>query len=115
MWSGSFPLALGMLAGSSLLTLTAGRAPRLDHRSDVLRALLSGLIWGIGNFGMLLLVGALGAGRGFTIAQLSVVVNALVGIFLLKEPQPGSRAAWLTLFGCVLATAGGILLGTLRQ
>lgn len=114
MWTGSFPLALGMLSGSLLLTAAAGRAPRLDQRSDVLRALLSGLIWGIGNFGMLLLVGAIGAGRGFTIAQLSVVVNALVGIFWLKEPEPGSRAAWLTLFGCILASAGGILLGALR-
>ncbi|MFN2166600.1 MAG: GRP family sugar transporter [Anaerolineae bacterium] len=115
MWTGSFPLALGMLGGSALLTLLAGRAPRLDRRSDFLRASLSGLIWGVGNFGMLLLVGALGAGRGFTIAQLSVVVNGLVGIFILKEPQPGSRAANLTLLGCVLATAGGILLGALRQ
>ncbi|MCA9917193.1 MAG: hypothetical protein KC445_04540 [Anaerolineales bacterium] len=115
MWVGGFPLALGMLSGSILLTALAKRSPRLDQRSDVLRTLLTGAIWGVGNFGMLLLVGALGAGRGFTIAQLSVVVNALVGIFWLKEPKPGSHAAWLTLGGCVLATIGGILLGTLRQ
>ncbi|MCB8978964.1 MAG: hypothetical protein H6657_16240 [Ardenticatenaceae bacterium] len=114
MWIGGFPLALGMLSGSILLTAVARRSPRLDRPSDALRTLLSGVIWGIGNSGMLLLVAALGAGRGFTIAQLSVVVNALVGIFWLKEPQPGSRAAWLTLFGCVLATIGGIWLGTLR-
>ncbi|MCJ7702965.1 MAG: GRP family sugar transporter [Anaerolineales bacterium] len=63
---------------------------------------------------MLLLVDTLGAGRGFTIAQLSVVVNALVGIFWLKDPRPGSRPARLTLLGCVLATLGGILLGNLK-
>ncbi|MCA9989280.1 MAG: hypothetical protein KDE59_33470 [Anaerolineales bacterium] len=114
MWTGGFPLALGMLTGSLILTLLAGRSPRLTQPAHTLRALLSGVIWGIGNIGMLLLVGALGAGRGFTIAQLSVVANALVGIFLLREPPPGSRAAWLTLAGCVLATVGGILLGTLR-
>ena len=114
MWIGSLPLALGMFVGSSLLAALTRQSPRLTHNSDALRTMLSGTMWGVGNVGMLLLVGVLGAGRGFTIAQLSVVVNALVGIFWLKEPKPGSRAAWLTLFGCVLATIGGILLGTLR-
>ena len=37
-------------------------------------------LWTVGNYGMLLLVGELGTGKGYTIAQLSVVVNALMGI-----------------------------------
>jgi glucose uptake protein len=111
---GAFPLAIGMFIGSALLTWQAGAAPRLAHTADALRALLTGVMWGVGNYGMLLLVGKMGAGRGFTISQLSVVVNALVGILWLKDPPPRSRAAWLTLLGCVLATAGGILLGSLR-
>ncbi len=113
MWVGGFPLALGMLAGSTILVVLARQSPKLKRPTDTLRTLLTGLIWGVGNYGMLLLVGALGAGRGFTIAQLSVVVNALVGIFWLKDPEPRSHAAWLTLAGCVLATVGGILLGNL--
>ncbi|MCB9134079.1 MAG: hypothetical protein H6636_01545 [Anaerolineales bacterium] len=113
MWVGGFPLALGMLAGSALLVVAARQMPRLARPSDAGRTLLTGVIWGVGNYGMLLLVAALGAGRGFTIAQLSVVVNALVGIFWLKDPEPRSRAAWFTLAGCVLATVGGILLGNL--
>ncbi|HNB53338.1 MAG TPA: GRP family sugar transporter [Anaerolineales bacterium] len=113
MWVGGFPLALGMLAGSALLVGAARQSPRLKRPTDVTRTLLTGVIWGVGNYGMLLLVGALGAGRGFTIAQLSVVVNAIVGILWLKDPEPRSRAAWLTLAGCVLATVGGILLGNL--
>jgi glucose uptake protein len=67
----------------------------------------------VGNYGMLLL-DTLGAGRGFTIAQLSIVVNALVGIYWLKDPQPRSRAAWLTLTGCALATFGGIILANIK-
>jgi glucose uptake protein len=114
MWVGGFPLAFGMFASSVLLVFLARQSHKLSHSSDVLRTLLTGLLWGVGNFGMLLLVDALGAGRGFTIAQLSVVVNALVGIFLLKDPIPGSPSAWRTLFGCVLATLGGILLGNLN-
>jgi glucose uptake protein len=112
---GAFPLAIGMFSGSILLARLAGQSPHLARSSDVLRALLTGLMWGVGNYGMLLLVGALGAGRGFTISQLSVVVNALVGILWLKDPHPRSRAAWLTLLGCVLATVGGILLGGLKR
>ena len=53
-------------------------------------------------------------GRGFTIAQLAVVVNALIGVYWLKDPQPKTRAATLTLAGCVLAMAGGIVLGNLK-
>lgn len=114
MWVGAFPLALGMFSMSALLVLLAGQSPRLDHARDASRVLLTGLIWGVGNYGMLLLVDTLGAGRGFTIAQLSIVVNALVGIYWLKDPQPRSRAAWLTLTGCALATIGGIILGNLK-
>jgi len=114
MWVGAFPLALGMFSMSVLLVLMAGQLPRLSRSSDAFRTLLTGLIWGVGNYGMLLLVDNLGAGRGFTIAQLSIVVNALMGILWLKDPRPGSRAAWLTLIGCILATLGGIILGNLN-
>jgi glucose uptake protein len=72
------------------------------------------LLWGIGNYGMLLLVDQIGAGRGFTISQLGIVVNGLVGFYLLKDPPPKSPPATLTLAGCLLATLGGILLGNLK-
>ncbi len=78
------------------------------------RVSTTGILWTIGNYGMLLLVGELGAGKGYTIAQLSVVVNSLVGIYWLQDPRPASRAAHLTLLGCVLATVGGIVLGNLK-
>ena len=44
----------------------------------------------------------------------AVMVSGLIGVYLLKDPQPRSRAATLTLIGCVLATVGGILLGSLK-
>jgi glucose uptake protein len=75
---------------------------------------LTGLLWGIGNYAMLLLVEQLGAGRGNTISQLGVVVNSLIGVFIFKDPQPKTRAAAFTLIGCVIATGGAVLLGTLK-
>ena len=94
--------------------LLGRQAPRLEKRSDYARVGLSGLLWGVGNYGMLLLVNEIGAGRGFTISQLAVVVNALIGVYWLKDPQPKTRAATLTLVGCVLAMAGGVVLGNLK-
>lgn len=113
MWTASWPLAVGIFVGSVALVLPARQSPRLDQASAYGRALISGVMWGIGNYTMLLLVGELGAGRGFTIAQLGIVVNALIGIYWLKEPQPRTRAATLTLAGCVLAMIGSILLGNI--
>jgi glucose uptake protein len=57
---------------------------------------------------------AIGTGKGFTIAQLGLVVNALVGIFVLKDPKPATRAASITLAGVILAMLGGIILGNLK-
>ena len=114
MWVAAFPLSVGIFTGSAVLAALARTPLRLDRRGDVLRVLSTGLLWGIGNYGMLLLVEEFGAGRGFTISQLGIVVNGLLGVFLLKDPPPRSRAAALTLLGCLCATAGGILLGTLK-
>jgi len=114
MWVAAFPLAVGIFTGSGLLALLSRQPIKLEKNQQYLRAATTGLLWGIGNYGMLLLVNQLGAGRGFTISQLSVVVNALIGIFLLRDPLPKTRAATFTLIGCVLATAGGIFLGNLK-
>jgi glucose uptake protein len=114
LWIASFPMAVGILAGSAALMFTGRQSPRLATGSDYARVSISGVLWGVGNYGMLLLVNEIGAGRGFTIAQLAVVVNALIGVYGLKDPRPGTRAATLTLTGCVLAMVGGILLGNLQ-
>ncbi len=113
-WAGALPLAVGMVAGSTVLALLSRQTWRLSAPGDYVRASLTGGLWSVGNYGMLLLVGVLGAGKGFTIAQISIVVNALVGIYWLHEPAPGTRAARLTFLGCVLATIGGIVLGNLK-
>lgn len=113
MWVGAFPMAVGMLVGSTLLMFLAKKSPRLEKTGDVLRTLLTGALWSAGNYGMLLLVGAIGAGRGYAISQISLVVNALVSILILRDPHPKTKTAWLMLLGCVLATVGAILLGSL--
>ncbi|HEY0738787.1 MAG TPA: GRP family sugar transporter [Herpetosiphonaceae bacterium] len=113
-WAGAFPQAIGMAIGGTVLALLSRQSWKLSAPGDYGLACLSGALWSLGNYGVLLLIGELGAGRGFTIAQLSVVIGALVGIYWLHEPAPGTRAARLTFIGCVLATIGGIMLGNLK-
>lgn len=114
LWVATFPLSVGIFAGSLVLVALSRQPLKLSSNVDTLRVIATGLLWGIGNYGMLLLVDTLGAARGFTISQLGVVVNGLIGVYLLKDPPPNSRAALLTLLGCVFATLGGILLGSLK-
>jgi glucose uptake protein len=113
-WAASLPMALGILAGSLALVLIGRDSLALPLKTDYLRTTVGGVLWGIGNYGMLLLVERVGAGRGFTIAQLSLVIGALISIFWLKDPPPQTKAARLTFLGCVLAMAGGIALGNLK-
>jgi glucose uptake protein len=113
-WAGAFPLAIGMAVGGILLALISRASWKLNASGDYARASLTGALWSLGNYGALLLVDVIGAGKGFTIAQISVVVSALIGIYWLHEPPPGTRVANWTLVGCVLAMIGGILLGNLR-
>jgi glucose uptake protein len=110
-WAASFPMALGMF-GSALAVASWRRAPLLaaGWRGGLIQT-SSGLLWAVGNYGSLAMMERWGTGRGFALAQLCLVVNGLVGIYGLRTPQPGSRAARQVLAGCALATAAGVLLG----
>ncbi len=113
-WITAFPMAVGMFVGSALLVLWGRKYPRCESGMDYGRVMLTGLLWSVGNFSMLLMVREIGVGKGFTIAQLCVVVAVLLGIFYFKEPRPGSKAAKWTLAGVVIATTGGVILGNLK-
>jgi glucose uptake protein len=113
-WVSSFPFAVGILVVSIILLVVQHQSVRLEKIGDYFRICFAGALWGMGNYTMLLMVNVLGAGRGFTIAQLGVVVNALVGVYVLKDPKPNTRAAWLTLAGCFIALAAAIMLANIK-
>lgn len=113
-WVSSFPFAIGILLGSILLLIVTRTSVKLSNNKDYLRICASATMWGIGNYTMLLMVNLIGAGKGFTISQLGVVVNALVGVYLIKDPKPNTKAAWLTLSGCALALGAAILLANIK-
>ena len=109
----NFPLALGILAAGLALALPAGEPVRLSLRVTTVQ-LTAGLLFGIGNLALLGLVSRGGTGVGFTIAQLSLLVNASIGIWVFKVPRPGSRAANIALAGILVAGVGGGLIGAVR-
>jgi glucose uptake protein len=114
MWIGTLPLAIGMFSGSTILSLATRSSIKLEKKSHYARVMSTGAIWAIGNYGALAMMEIVGTGRGFTIAQLCVVVNALVGVYMLKEPNPKSKAARLTLVGVLIAMLGAIVLGNIK-
>ena len=116
--AGNFPLAIGILLAAVVMAagtrspIAVGNARRWAARAGVLVA--SGAIFGVGDVVLLVLVGRLGTGVGFTVAQLSLLVNAAIGIWVLKAPPPGSRAARIALYGIAIAGSGGLMIGGLR-
>lgn len=110
---GNFPLALGILVAGLALALPAGEPVKLTLKVTAVQ-LTAGLLFGIGNFALLGLVSRVGTGVGFTIAQLSLLVNASIGIWIFKVPKPDSRAARIVLAGVLIAGVGGCVIGFVR-
>ena len=109
----NIPLALGIFVAGSVLVLSKRERVRLTLRVTTLQ-IAAGVLFGIGNLALLGLIPRVGTGVGFTIAQLSLLVNATMGIWVFKVPQPGSRAARTALAGIMLAGVGGCIIGALR-
>lgn len=108
-----FPLALGILAAALVLALPAGEPVRLGRRATS-SLLGAGVLFGVGNLALLALVARVGTGTGFTIAQLSLLVNASVGVWVFRVPEPGTRQARKVLAGIVLAGIGGCVIAAMR-
>jgi glucose uptake protein len=109
----NFPLALGILTAGFVFALPAGESFRLSLRVTTLE-FAAGLLFGAGNLALLGLVSRVGTGVGFTIAQLSLLVNASIGIWVFKMPEPGSRAARIALTGILIAGIGGGVIGAVK-
>ena len=108
-----FPLALGILGAALALAVPAGEPVKLGVRATSAQ-LGAGVLFGIGNLALLALVARVGTGTGFTIAQLSLLVNASVGVWVFHVPEPGTRQARKVLAGIVLAGIGGCVIAAMR-
>jgi glucose uptake protein len=107
------PLAIGALLAGLLLAASSGERVRIPPRVTTIQV-AAGVLFGIGNVALLSLVARVGTGVGFTIAQLSLLVNASIGIWVFKVPPPGTRPARIAVAGIVIAGVSGCAIGALR-
>jgi glucose uptake protein len=114
MWVAAFPMAVGIFVTCTTLVVLSRKSFLLGKSSYYMRVLLSGVLWVIGNYAALKTMEEIGTGKGFTIAQLNVAINAAIGIYIFKNPKPGTRAARLTFVGILVAMIGAIILGNLK-
>lgn len=110
-WTAALPWALGSFLGVSGLLVFKRECPRTGSTVVLGRLLAGGVLWSAGNYSALLLMERWGTGRGFSVAQLCLVVNALLSIWLFRRPVPGTSAARRVAIGCAGVTLGGVLLG----
>ena len=97
------------------LALASRRANRSRWARAPTAALLgAGVLFGLGNLALLGLVARVGTGTGFTIAQLSLAVNAGIGIWVFHVPRPGTRQARKVLIGIAVAGIGSGAIAALR-
>lgn len=104
-WAAILPQAIGMFAGAVLLTLK-----HKPFNKYAVRNMLSGILWGIGNLGLLLSVPRIGVAASFSLSQTGIVISTLGGIFLLGEKKTKKQLLFV-LAGCLLIIAGGVLVG----
>jgi glucose uptake protein len=104
-WAAILPQAIGMFAGAVLLTLK-----HKPFNKYAVRNMLSGILWGIGNLGLLLSVPRIGVAASFSLSQTGIVISTLGGIFLLGEKKTKKQLLFV-LAGCLFIIAGGVLVG----
>jgi glucose uptake protein len=109
----NFPLAIGAVLAALVLAAGSGARVRMPPRVTTIQV-AAGVLFGIGNVALLSLVARVGTGVGFTIAQLSLLVNAGIGIWVFKVPPPGTRPARIAIAGIVIAGVSGCAVGVLR-
>jgi glucose uptake protein len=106
-----FPMALGMFVASLAIALLERKPATFEKPSHYLRCAAAGALWCAANYAMLFLCERVGRGRGFAMIQPNLAVNALLGLYVFKEKEPGSPAARRVLLGALVTTAGAVLFG----
>ncbi|WP_210367314.1 GRP family sugar transporter [Bacillus sp. REN3] len=108
-WSAILPQAVGMVSGGLLLTIKDK-----PYNKYAVRNILTGLLWGTGNLGLLLALPKIGVATSFSLSQTGIVISTIGGLFFLDE-RKSKKQVWLVLLGCILIIAGGVLLGVTKK
>ncbi len=108
-WSAILPQAIGMFLAALLLSIKHKPFNKYARRN-----ILTGLMWAVGNIGLLLANPKVGVAIAFSFSQMGIVISTLGGIFLLGEKKSKKQMAFV-IIGCVLVIAGGVMIGFTKE
>ncbi|KRK48149.1 GRP family sugar transporter [Secundilactobacillus kimchicus] len=103
-----FPQSIGMVIGALLFA-----ARNQPFGKPMVKNILTGIIWGIGNLFMFLAIPKVGLAISYSLSQMGIVISTFGSIFLLGEHKTRREMVYVTV-GSLLVIAGGVLLGTLK-
>jgi glucose uptake protein len=108
-WSAILPQGIGMITGALLLSIRYKA-----FNKYALRNILTGIVWGIGNLGLLLAIPKIGVATSFSLSQTGIIISTLGGIFFLGEKKSKKQIVFV-IIGCLFIIAGGVLLGFTKK
>lgn len=108
-WAAILPQSIGMLAGAMILSFK--HSPFTKY---ALRNIITGIMWAIGNIGLLLANPKVGVAIAFSFSQMGIVISTMGGIFLLGEKKSKKQLTFV-IIGCSLVIVGGVMLGMTKK
>ncbi|PQD96729.1 glucose transporter GlcU [Pradoshia eiseniae] len=108
-WAAILPQGVGMFIATLLLSIKDN-----PFNKYMVRNVLAGIMWAIGNIGLLLANPLVGVAIGFSFSQMGIVISTLGGIFLLGEKKSKKQLTFI-IIGCALVIAGGVMLGFTKE
>jgi len=111
------PQAIGYTAYCGAFFAIQGRGgvdpeDSLRHRRMV-PSIFNGVLWGIAILLLQLNSNKLGAGTGFTLSQLGILISTPLGILWLHETRSRKELRW-TIIGVTLVIVGAVLAGVAK-
>ncbi|PWF99634.1 GRP family sugar transporter [Levilactobacillus bambusae] len=105
-----FPQSIGMLAGAILFVVFARESIR---SAATWKNILTGIVWGIGNCALFIVIPHLGLAVTYAFSQCGVIISTFGGIFILNEHKTRTEMAYVTI-GCLLIVVGAVALSFIK-
>lgn len=103
-----FPQALGMFLGALVYALNKEPLSKGTYKNIV-----TGVVWGLGNFFMFFSIPAVGLAISYSLAQMGIVISTFGSIFLLGEKKTPREMVYVTV-GSLMVIAGGVILSLMK-
>ncbi len=105
-----FPQAIGMVLGSIALNFFTDKDTK-KYDKTTLKQIMPGLIYAAANISLIFSNSVNGVAVGYTMAQLCLVIEFILGLIFLKEWQKPKKELAFSIAGAILITAGTIVVG----